>query len=417
MIENLQHRVTKSKITDASSLPQVISKLVGKNALRWYIAQATGDEIVIESTTYSKELSLSSESVDSRYHPGKTAVLSIIPTGVGCSIGGYAGDAAPATNLLASTVDYLITNPNAVNASDFISIDRNVLYTDGCCMDMFSMGKVDLFIPYSNKIGLIIERSAPDSLDSVFNVINAVRAVHGVDIVDYVITEEPLNSRCHENESGALVGTVDNPKVLFEACDRLLQKGVNAIAITSNISDLPLENYARHFEGKYPNPIGGVEAIISYLITKRYNLPAAHAPLMNFKQLDLRHNIVDARGAGEMASLTGLACILIGLKRAPQIKPNLVTRTSDIININNLLAIVTPATCLGGIPVLHAQQYNIPIIAVEENRTVLNVTQESLGIRNVIHVRSYAEAAGMIMALKRGIDMGSISRPLASLRY
>jgi hypothetical protein len=128
-----------------------------------------------------------------------------------------------------------------------------------------------------------------------------------------------------------------------------------------------------------------------------------------------RHNVVDARGAGEMASTSGLACILVGLQRAPQIKVKFNTRVADIINLNNLLAVVVPATCLGGVPILQAQKYHVPVIAVRENHTILNVSQSKIQLDNVIEVHSYAEAAGIILALKNGIDLKSISRPLVTL--
>ena len=41
--------------------------------------------------------------------------LLIIPTGIGCSVGGYAGDAIPAARLLASASGSLITHPNVMN--------------------------------------------------------------------------------------------------------------------------------------------------------------------------------------------------------------------------------------------------------------------------------------------------------------
>jgi hypothetical protein len=145
-------------------------------------------------------------------------------------------------------------------------------------------------------------------------------------------------------------------------------------------------------------------------------VPTAHAPLLNIKQLELKHNVVDARGAAEMASASGLACILVGLKRAPQITAKPKCRIHDIVNINNLLAVVMPASCLGGVPAIYAQKYEIPVIAVEENRTILDVTQAKLGLNNVVHVRSYAEAAGVVSSLRRGISIESISRPLKTLR-
>ena len=47
-----------------------------------------------------------------------TAVM-IVPTGIGASIGGYAGDALPAARLLSCVVDRLITHPNVLNGMFF----------------------------------------------------------------------------------------------------------------------------------------------------------------------------------------------------------------------------------------------------------------------------------------------------------
>ena len=139
--------------------------------------------------------------------------------------------------------------------------------------------------------------------------------------------------------------------------------------------------------------------------------------MLNVKQLDLRHKIVDARGAGEMASLSGLACILVGLRKAPQITDRITDRVADVLNIKNLLAVVVPASCLGGLPVLFAQKYDVPVIAVRENRTILDVTQAKMMLKNVTEVSSYAEAAGIILAIKSGISLETMSRPLPTLRY
>lgn len=220
-------------------------------------------------------------------------MVSIIPTGIGCDLGGYAGDAALATNLLAATSDFLVTNPNAVNASNFISMADNVLYTEGLCIDLFMKGLIDLRVPYGNRIGLVIEKSSPERLDLVFNVVNSIRAIYGVNIVDYVITDQPIGSHCVENESETFVGTVDSPDVIFDACERLIRKGVDAIAVTTNIQDLPPEITSSTSRGSI-QPLGGVEAIISYLIVNRFQIPAAHAPMLNFKELELEYDVGDA---------------------------------------------------------------------------------------------------------------------------
>ncbi|HEX8089785.1 MAG TPA: DUF3326 domain-containing protein, partial [Blastocatellia bacterium] len=89
----------------------------------------------------------------------------------------------------------------------------------------------------------------------------------------------------------------------------------------------------------------------------------------------------------------------------------------DIINKNNLLAVISPESCLGGVPQLHAEKDGIPIIAVEENSTLLNVNKSKLGMRGVVDVRNYAEATGVLMALRKGISLESIVRPLHTIRY
>lgn len=418
MIENRQYRIGKAELSDTKTLPERIERLVGDTALRWYIAHVSGDEVLVEATSYTEAVGRPAGQVERRYCSDKSVALSIIPTGIGCDIGGYAGDAAPVTNLLASSVDYLITNPNAVNASDFVGLDcDNIIYTDGYSIDLFCKGIANLHVPYSNKIGIVIERAENWKLDILFNLINAVRSVHGVQIEDFVITDGPIGSRCVENKSGTFVGTVDNPEVLFRAAEKLIKKGANAIAITSDIQDLPATNYARHFNGEYPNPVGGAEAVISYMVVNRFQVPAAHAPLMNMKQLDLRHNVVDARGSGEMASPSGLACLLVGLRRAPQLNAKPSGRLAAILNISNLLAIIAPASSLGGVPSIYAQMFDIPIIAVKENRTILDVTHSKLMLSNVIEVNNYAEAAGVLLALRKGISLESISRPLRTIRY
>lgn len=416
MIYNIEFSINKSDIGGMEELPAALEREFGNYVLRWFVSRVTEGEVFVELTLSKyEEYPIPTGKVKECF-PGKSVVISIIPTGIGCEFGGYAADAAPVTALLASCTDYLITNPNAVNASNFIFMEENVLYTEGFMIDQFCKGTINLYKPYSNKVGLIIEKSNAKDLEVIFNIINTARAVYGVNIRDYVITDEPIGGRCEQTKSGAYVGKLEDTGILFKACDELIRKGVNAIAVTSNIRDLPAENYAMHFNGMHPNPVGGAEAIISHLICAKYNIPAAHAPLINIKELDLKSNIVDARGAGEFSSTSGLACILMGLSKAPQSKPH-GNRIKDIVNINNLLTIVAPATALGGIPILYTQEYNIPIIAVKDNKTILDVTRTSLNLNHVLEVDNYAEAAGIIQAMRKGISIRSINRPLSTLRY
>ena len=51
----------------------------------------------------------------------------IVPTGIGASIGGYAGDASCYAKEFAK-ISKLIVNPNVVNAGCFSGISDNMLY-------------------------------------------------------------------------------------------------------------------------------------------------------------------------------------------------------------------------------------------------------------------------------------------------
>jgi Protein of unknown function (DUF3326) len=63
-----------------------------------------------------------------------------VPTGIRAAIGGFAGDATPAINLLASACDYLLTHPNVVTASDLYWARDNVLYLEGNLLSRFLIG-------------------------------------------------------------------------------------------------------------------------------------------------------------------------------------------------------------------------------------------------------------------------------------
>ena len=78
---------------------------------------------------------------------------------------------------------------------------------------------------------------------------------------------------------------------------------------------------------------------------------------------------------------------------------------------------VSPASALGGIPAIYANKHGIPIVAVRENRTILGVSAAKLGFNNVIEVDNYLEAAGVLLALRHGIHLDSVRRPLPTLRH
>ena len=416
MFENVELRFDRTNLRGAADVLEAVESRLTPSALRWSINRVDEASLRVEATLHHGGRWPLREAPPQPQYTPRSAVLSLIPTGVGCEIGGYAGDAAPVSALLAACADYLITNPNAVNASAFIQMPRNLVYTEGYWIDAFCRGEVNLSVPTANRVGLVIEKASDDTIQHIFNVVNAVRAVHGIDIEDCIITERELGSRCRQTPSGCYVGALDRPEVLLEACSRLVQRGVDAIAVCSQVRDLPPAAYAEHFSGSHPNPVGGAEALISHFICRHFGIPAAHAPIINFRDFALHHPVVDARGEGEHASHSGLACVLIGLKRAPQCSPHPVRGAVDVLGLSSLRAVVAPATCMGGAPVLHALKQGIPVIAVKANRTILGVDAQSLGLEGVIEVENYTEAAGILLAMREGISIGSLYRPFQTLR-
>ena len=67
--------------------------------------------------------------------------LMVVPTGIGCEIGGYAGDALPSARLLAAASGCLITHPNVMNGAALYWSDPRIHYVEGdgcrseaCCL-------------------------------------------------------------------------------------------------------------------------------------------------------------------------------------------------------------------------------------------------------------------------------------------
>jgi hypothetical protein len=337
--------------------------------------------------------------------------VQIIPTGVRCEFGGFAGDAGPVTNLLASAADHLVTHPNAVNASDLNEMVGNVLYVEGKSLDDFLLGHVGLVSVDANKIGTFIDPTGIDHIDDLINTLNAARAVKGIDCGLHTVLPREPGVQVEWSDAGCAVGTVRNPEIILDAVELLVAHGAEAIGGVSVIHGVTPAMFTQHLDGKIPNPSGGVEAIISHLISKVFRLPTAHAPLPYYVKGKETRN---PRAAAEFISTPHYFSVLKGLARAPRLfgLDQLTQVPSPVISVNNVHAIVVPASCLGGIPSLAAEFHDIPLIAVRENTTILDVTNAKMAMRSVIEVESYLEAAGVLLALREGISLESVRRPL-----
>ena len=291
----------------------------------------------------------------------------IVPTGVGASIGGFAGDASKYARKLAKKCK-LIVNPNVVNAACFSGITDNMLYVEGYTLDEFFKGNCSLVESCDNKIGVIFDKSiSQEVLNIHINTINAVKTVYDIDIIDYKITDDPVGVEFYVDKSGVSMGNVRNLDTLKDAAIDLLNKGAEAIAIVCHFPEDDGENYAN---GIGVDPVGGVEAIISHYISKELQVPCAHAPA--FADYSIHSDIVDSRCSAEYITPTFLPCILIGLSNAPRI-----SKEMNGITINNLDFLAIPHNSIGGIPVLEAIKNNKKVYAIKENKTVLNVTTKN----------------------------------------
>ncbi|HBG49031.1 MAG TPA: hypothetical protein DDW90_05930 [Cyanobacteria bacterium UBA9971] len=324
----------------------------------------------------------------------------IIPTGIGAFIGGYAGDASPYINLL-SKVCPIITNPNSVNAAIFSGINDNILYMEGYAIDMFFKEEIALRPSKFNKIGVIFDKAIPEKVLNVhINTINAVKSTYGINILGYEITEENAGVDFSVSESGISTGELKNPDTLINSARKLMDKGAEALAAVCYFKNSEDTDYAN---GSGIDPVGGVEAVISHILTREFKVPVAHAPAFDEDSLIINSEIVNKKAAAEYITPTFLPCILLGLYNAPKLVENSSLRETDI-TLNNIKALIMPYDCMGSLPVLKAIEKNIPVIVVEENKTVLNITPEVLGIEDkVIKVRNYQEAAGYLLAMKHGI--------------
>ncbi len=299
---------------------------------------------------------------------GESLGVFIVPTGIGAAIGGYAGDASRYARLF-SNFSKLIVNPNVVNAGCFSGIDDNMLYVEGFAIDEFFKGKINLIESRHNKIGVVFDKSIPQEILNIhINTINAVKTVYDIDIKDYLVTEESAKVEFYLDDSGISTGCVKNIRTILNSAKKLVDNDCEAIAVVCLFEEDNIN--ADYANGIGVDPVGGVEAIISHCVTKELNVPCAHAPA--FRNYEISTKIVNQKAAAEYITPTFLPCVLLGLNNAPKL-----AKSGDI-TLNNVDYLIVPAGALGCIPVLEALENHIQVYAVEENVTVLNVTNASM---------------------------------------
>ena len=369
-------------------------------------------------------------------------VVLIVPTGVGASIGGFAGDALPVARAIAQISDTLITHPNVLNGAQLYWPIPNALYVEGYALDKFAAGCWGLQPVHQNRIGLILDAGIePDLQLRHLQAVDAARATLGLNITDCVLTDRPLQVELRISESGASWGTIGNPDSLLRAAEKLIELArVEAIAVVARFPDdegsLALENYRR---GKGVDPLAGAEAVISHIVVRTFKIPCAHAPALSALPLDPH---LSPRSAAEEIGYTFLPCVLAGLGKAPQFVTPTVGQASCLSQLwggqdarptrenfanrgdfesqglwaDRVDAVVIPATACGGSAILSLSgRSSVQIIAVGDNKTQMQATPEKLGIK-ALQVNSYLEAIGVLVAKRAGISPASLGADISSLR-
>ena len=344
----------------------------------------------------------------------------LVPTGIGAEIGGHSGDATPAARLLAESCDQLILHPNVVNASDINEAPENSLYLEGSVITRLMMGTIGLQRTRANRLLVVIDGDHEDIfVNATLNSVNAARACYGAHIADVLKMTPPVRLTGSMSEAGGASGTIENLAYLFEVLAARRQD-YDAVAIASvvDIVDGSVFGYFTS-DGTEVNPWGGVEAMLTHAVSAEFDVPSAHAPMMEGQDIAVADlGQVDPRMAAEAVSMTFLNCVLKGLQKSPKIisDASLFNR-AEIFTASNVSCLVIPGGCLG-LPTLAALEQDIPVIAVKENR---NLMQNDLGTLpwqpgQYFEVENYLEASGVINALKSGIEVSTLRRPLGQIK-
>jgi hypothetical protein len=344
----------------------------------------------------------------------KFNVVLIIPTGIAAQIGGHCGDANAVARLLASACDTLITHPNVVNAADMNEMTENTLYVEGSILTRFLMGTIGLQKVRSNRV-LILMDSHPDKAfnNAAVNVVSTARVCLGIDC-DLLQMADMTTFKSRYSKAGRASGEITQVENLFEiiAAHRCQY---DAIGLTTRI-EVPLELELEYYKNSDTvNPWGGIEAMLTHSIACAFDIPCAHSPmaltLTGTNMLFETMGIVDPRKAADICSRTYLYSIVKGLYKAPRIVYGAGLTVEDVS------CLVIPDGCIG-LPTLAAMEQGIPVIAVKENRTLMQNRLEDLPFKpgKLFVVDNYWEAVGVMTALKAGVAPAAVRRPLSDTK-
>ena len=334
---------------------------------------------------------------------------------------GHAGDATPAAIALAQVSDTLITHPNVVNASDINELPGNGLYVEGSVLSRLLMGTVGLrnsaCKPRARRTGRLPHRTLRSLHGQCHQ--RSSRATYGLNCAGIARIEPALRLIGGYTQTGRASGSVEGFQGLMDLLnDR--KDTYDAVAVAS-VVEVPQHYHMDYFTsgGEMVNPWGGVEAMLTHAVSSIIDVPTAHAPMMESDDIAaVDPGVVDARMAAEVISITFFQSVLKGLQRSPRIVTDeSMFGRSDVLTVEDVSCLVTPEGCLG-LPTLAALHQGVPVIEVRENRNLMSNNLAALPWQDgqFYSVDNYWEAAGIVSALKAGIDPDTMRRPIETMR-
>lgn len=315
----------------------------------------------------------------------------IIPTGIGCRIGGDAGDATAPARLLAGACDELIVHPNVVNAADLIHMPENALYVPGAVLDDFLRNRYALRRSNGNPILLLCNFANPQTL----NAVAAAETLLGMEIKIAVLNKK-LEMQGWIDDAGVANGSYNGVDELVTQVDLLKLPKDWVVAIHTGVI-VDWDSAKKYLKNGGINPWGKIEAIVSRkLYSKLGGRSVAHAPVDLHPDYD---DVVIPGMAAEMCSGTNLFSVLVGMHKTPTIASP--SRHPYNIERDEFDVLISPM-CWGEVHDV-AWKQGMRIIFVEENTTA--VPHTPFHDRNLYYVRNYEEAAGLLIALRQGMAM------------
>ena len=344
----------------------------------------------------------------------------LVPTGIGAELGGHSGDGGSLARLIGANCDNLITHPNVVNAADINEIPDNALYVEGSVISRMIMGKIGLQKVNSNRVLMVVDEHTDQKFHELaINSLSAARAAFGLDCPAVITMEDRVLMRAFYSQSGRAVGRIEYFERLCEALEEH-RKDYDAVALNSLIH-VPKHYHADYFTSDdiSVNPWGGVEAMLTHAISMLFNIPSAHSPMMTSEEvMNLDVGIVDPRKSAEAVSTTYLHCILKGLHKSPRIVSDAsIHGDPNLMTVADLSCLIIPDNCIG-LPTLAAIEQGIPVIAVRENENCMQNNLEKLPFDSgkLFIVDNYLEAVGVMTALRAGVAIETVRRPITATR-